>query len=270
MNNKHHAVWAVVALLIVFLAILVWRLFIDPTPRALAPGGTVATTTPTATTTPPIVLTDSGRYHDAEATYPSVTPLAQSAGAEADAGAVALMKSFVENAMGGFEERAEEQMPELASIAGGQKYALDIDYSLYESPKTISYVYIIYENTLGAHPNAYYRTFTFDRATGENIHLDELFAPGTSYLERLSARARAELPAIMAKRAETTPDQIDAEYINSGTQPMGDSFNNFAIDGTTLRLIFPPYQVGPYAYGTIEAPIPLSDLSSILNPKYRP
>lgn len=269
MNNKHHAVWAVIALLVVFLAILVWRVFINPTPRALAPGD-VATTTPSATTTPPLTLTDSGQYYDAEAKYPGTTPLVQSAGAEANAAAVFLMKSFVENAVGGFKERANEQMPGMQDFSQGRKYTMGIDYTMSEGPKTISYVYLIYEDTFGAHPNTYYRTFTFDKATGEAIGLDELFAPGAPYLERLSARTRADLPVIMAKRAETTPDQVDQDSISRGTIPEADAFGNFAIEGTTLRVIFPPYQVGPYAYGTIEVPIPLSSLSDILNPKYRP
>lgn len=269
MNNKHHAVWAVIALLIVFLGILVWRMFVNPTPRVLAPGN-ISTTTPGATSTPPVTITDSGQYHDAEAKYPGSTPLAQSAGAEADASAVSTMKGFVENVVNGFKERASEQMPGMQDFSQGRKYTMGIDYTFSEGPQTISYVYLIYEDTLGAHPNTYYRTFTFDRGTGEAISLEGLFAPGTPYLERLSARTRADLPEIMAKRAETTPDQVDRDYIHTGTIPEMDAFGNFAIEGSVLRIIFPPYQVGPYAYGTVEVPIPLSSLSDILNPKYRP
>jgi hypothetical protein len=35
-------------------------------------------------------------------------------------------------------------------------------------------------------------------------------------------------------------------------------------------MIVPPYQVGPNVYGTLEVPIPLSDLRDILSPEYRP
>lgn len=275
MNNKHHAVWAVIALLIVFLGILIWRM-IDPTPRAVAPGAQIGTTTPEAVATAePVHIKDSGRFYDIDAAYPSVTLLKVSAGPEKDAAAVALMRTFEENTIQAFKEAnnltsmTEAQFNEIA-FGRDARFGMTIEYSLAESPKTITYLYLIYQDTLGAHPNTYYRTFTFDRSTGENIHLDEIFAPGTPYLERLSERARRDLPGIMAKRAETTPDTIDRDNINSGTLPIADAFQNFAIEGNTLRLIFPPYQVGAYAFGTVEVPIPLQDFANILNSKYRP
>lgn len=273
MNNKHHAVWAIIALLIVFLALLLWRLF-DPTPRATAPGD-VATTTPAQVAAEPVHIIDTGEFYEIDAAYPSATPLRASAGREADAQAVALMRSFAQNSVVSFKEANNlDHMTaaEFQEIAFGRdaKYAMGIEYTLYESPKTVTYVYIIYQDTLGAHPNTYYRTFTFDRETGENIHLDELFAAGTPYLERLSERARADLPRIMARIADISPEEVDRANIESGTVPIADAFQNFAIEGSTLRLIFPPYQVGPYAYGSIEVPIPLSDLADILDPRYRP
>ncbi|HEY0011119.1 MAG TPA: DUF3298 domain-containing protein [Candidatus Paceibacterota bacterium] len=276
MNNKHHALWAVTALLIVFLAILIWRVFIDPTPRAIAPDGQVATTTaPAAAAIEPIHIKDSGRYYEIDASYPSATPLRETAGLDADADAVALMKSFEVNTIEGFKEAnnlgsmTPEQFAEF-SFGRDVSFAMTIDYKLIESPKTISYSYAIYQDTLGAHPNTYYRTFTFDRQTGENIHLDELFAPGMPYLERLSSRTRADLPAIMAKMAGIRADEVDRGNIESGTLPIADAFQNFVIDAGTLRVIFPPYQVGPYAFGTLEVPIPLTDLRDILSPQYRP
>jgi hypothetical protein len=147
---------------------------------------------------------------------------------------------------------------------------MTMEYEIHESPKTVSYVYSLYQDTMGAHPNTYYRTFTFDKETGNDIELGDLFTPGAAYLDRLSEITRADLPKIMAKMAEMTLDEVDHDYINSGTMPIADSFGNFAIDGANLLMIFPPYQVGPYVYGTITDPIPLSSLSNILAPKYRP
>jgi hypothetical protein len=235
----------------------------------------VATTTPAATPVETLHIKESTVFYDIDAAYPSATPLRESAGAEADAMAVTLMKNFEMNTIEGFKENSgldTMTAEEFASQTFGRdaKYAMTIEYKVYESPKTISYAYTIYQDTMGAHPNTYYRTFTFDRATGSALEPGDLFVEGAPYLDRLSARTRADLPRIMAKMAETTPDQVDRDYINSGTMPIVDSFGNFVIEGTTLRMIFPPYQVGPYVYGTIEVPIPLSDLRDILDPNYRP
>lgn len=268
MNNKHRALWAVGVLLLVFLGILVWYLWSHSVPRALAPGN-IATSSPPTVVGEPLHIVDNGQYYEINAAYPSATPLHNSAGAEADREAVSAMRTFAQNSVNTFKESAETDLPGM-DFAQGRKYEMDIDYKLYESPKTVSYVYTIYQDTFGAHPNTYYRTFTFDRMSGEALELGDLFASGAPYLERLSERTRADLPKIMAKMGEITPAEVDTDYINSGTLPIADSFNNFVIEGPNLLMIFPPYQVGPYVYGTIEVPIPLSSLSTILNLKYRP
>lgn len=267
MNNKHQALWAVGALLAIFVALLIWYMWTHPAPQVTYPDST-ATTTPLTVVGEPLHIIDNGQYHEIDATYPSATPLYNSAGAEADREAVTLMRTFAQNSVTTFKESANMDMPGM-DFAQGRKYTMDIDYKLYESPKTISYVYVIYQDTLGAHPNGYYRTFTFDRTSGEALHLEDLFAPGVPYLERLSERTRADLPLIMARMSGQSPTDIDKEYIDSGTLPISDSFNNFAINGTNLVMIFPPYQVGPYVFGTLEVPIPLSSMSSILNSKYK-
>jgi len=268
MNNKRRALWAVGGFLVIFLALLIWYMATHPAPRVTAPGD-IATTTPPFIDEPQHIV-DNGPYHEIDVAYPGATPLEASTGAEADAAAVLSMRNFSQNTVNAFKESAEMEVPGLGEFARGRKYTMNVEYKLFESPKTVSYVYQIYQDTLGAHPNTYYRTFTFDRASGEALHLDDLFAPGASYLERLSERTRAELPSIMARMAQISPSEVDMDYINSGTMPIGDSFGNFKIDGTNLVMIFPPYQVGPYVYGTIEVPMPLSSLSDILNPEYRP
>jgi hypothetical protein len=270
MNNKQRATAAVIVLFGVFLALLIWYMATHPAPEAAIPGNIATSTTPAAET---LHIKDEGEFYEIDAAYPASTPLKASAGVEADARAVAAMKAFEENAIVAFKENAgigEGGPEELARIKEyNLKYAMNIEYKFYSGPKTISYVYSIYQDTLGAHPNMYYRTFTFDRDTGEALGLDELFSPGTPYLERLSTRTRADLPKIMGKMAELPPEQVDMDYINSGTLPIADAFQNFAVDNETLLMIFPPYQVGPYVYGTITDPIPLADLKDILNPEYR-
>ncbi|HEY4488869.1 MAG TPA: DUF3298 domain-containing protein [Candidatus Paceibacterota bacterium] len=268
MNNKHRALWAVGGLLAIFIALLIWYMATHPAPTAVAPGD-VATTTPPFVDTPQHIV-DNGTYHEIDVAYPGVTPLFTSAGAEADAAAVSAMRNFSQNTVNAFRESAEMEMPGLGEFARDRKYTMDVEYKLFESPKTISYVYMIYQDTLGAHPNTYYRTFSYDRSSGEDLHLEDLFVPGAPYLERLSERTRAELPIIMGRMAQMSPSEVDMDYINSGTMPIGDSFGNFKIEGANLVMIFPPYQVGPYVYGVLEVPISLSSLRDILEPGYLP
>ena len=60
---------------------------------------------------------------------------------------------------------------------------------------------------------------------------------------------------------------MDMEYIKSGTLPEEDAFQSFYFEGSTLVLLFPPYQIGPYALGMILLPIPASELKD-LRPAY--
>ena len=275
MNNKHKAMWAVVALFVIFLGIFLWYMVFRPAPiTQVVPIDTIATTTPVVVSSEPVQITENSEYYELDATYPSATPLAASAGAAADAAAVARLRGFAQESLVSFKKnndltnitpaRIESEM-----LTDGRMYAIGLEYKLHEGPKTITYVYQIYENTLGAHPNANYRTFTFDRATGAELSLGDLFTPGSNYLSRISERTRTALPGIMAKIAGISASEVDREYINTGTEPKAESFQSFAIDGSNLIVIFPPYQVAPYVYGRIDVTIPLSELNSLLKEQYR-
>ena len=70
--------------------------------------------------------------------------------------------------------------------------------------------------------------------------------------------------------AKTLDDMADVDYIRQGVTPEALNFQSYAIEGDALVLIFPPYQVAPYAAGTQEVSIPLSQLKEILKPAYQP
>ncbi len=146
------------------------------------------------------------------------------------------------------------------------KMALSSEYKTYTGARTVSYVFVVYEDTHGAHPNAFYQSFTFDTKTGDELSLGNLFS-SPNYLSLLSSRARSDLPAIIKKMSGS---EGDLTYMQSGTEPTVANFQTFAIDGTSLKLIFSPYQVGPWALGTVIDPIPLSALSSSLKSQYVP
>lgn len=212
---------------------------------------------------------DSGAYYDAEVSYPASTPLIASAGRDADAAAVQSMKVFAEGQISAFKERSgidtlTQADIEVMQLGGDRKYALSVDYETKESPTTLSYIYTLYEDTMGAHPNAYLRTYTFNKKTGEQIHLDEILSG--NYLERLSTLSREKLAKTIGEMSGGEPNM---EYIESGTLPIADSFQNFYLEAGALVLLFPPYQVGPYAIGLQSARIPFSELGTMLQAEYR-
>jgi hypothetical protein len=231
------------------------------------PGTNVTSTPQTATGDAVKHIAEETDLYTVDAAYPASTALRTSAGAQADTEAVTAMKFFAEQEVARFKDNGQfdtmtEADKQMLGYGDGRKQALDITYKTYTAPKTVSYVYLIYVDTFGAHPNGYYRTFVFDKATGEGLHLDDIFTPSADYLGVLSMESRTKLKATLG--ADAALDMLEA-----GTTPDADNFQNFYLSGGDLVLIFPPYQVGPYAIGTQEVRISRISLGNTLKAEYR-
>ncbi|MHB8860428.1 MAG: RsiV family protein [Minisyncoccota bacterium] len=206
-------------------------------------------------------------YYDIAVNYASSTPLRADVGASEDAAAVALMKQFVSDTVaqfktdGNFANLTPEDVKTMG-LSQSHKETLEIKYLISSSPRTVSYIFTTYEDTLGAHGNMFFHTFTFDTSTGAPLALADIFAPGSSYLDTLSSISRAKLPAIIG-------DGANASMLESGTTPDAKNFSSFFLDNNQLVLLFDPYQVAPYTAGAQTLRIPLSELSGILQPAYR-
>ncbi len=202
-------------------------------------------------------------YYDIEAAYPTETSLQESA----NEAAVSLMQEWAIETIsqfkkdGNFDHLTAEDIT-MMGFDQGRKESLKITYTEASSPQTISYFFTIYSDTLGAHPNGFFKTFTFDTQSGKELALADLFTPGAKYLDQLSTVARAKLPGIIGQYADT-------DYIKTGTEPKEENFQNFTIAKGVLTILFPPYQVGPYSIGSQTLPLPLADLASILKPEYK-
>ena len=206
-------------------------------------------------------------YYDIEAYYATSTPLLASVGTSADANAVALMKTFVSTTIaqfktdGNFANLTSEDI-KMMGFDSGRKESLKIVYLIAPASHSVTYIFTVYENTLGAHGNMFFHTISFDMATGKPLALTDLFLPSSSYLTTLSSIARKELPSVIGGLSDT-------EMIAGGTAPEEKNFQNFFFDNQNLVLLFPPYQVAAYAAGPQTLRIPISELSTILKPDYR-
>ncbi len=263
-NARRMEILGVVILAGLVLAFTIWYMATHKAPEPYIGIPEVATTTPEVLA--PKVIEEHGQYYDIEVTYPAETPLKAALSVEADAEAVSVMEDFVEEsvrefkAQGNFENLTAEDI-QIMGLSEDRKESITITYEEKSGDHTISYAYTLYVDTLGAHPNTFYRTFTFDLTTGAELEIADLFVPRAAYLTRLSAISRFEL-------AKSLGEFANIEYIAQGTTPEALNFQNYAIDGDELVLLFPPYQVAPYAAGSQEVSIPLKQLEEILKPTY--
>jgi hypothetical protein len=229
--------------------------------------------TPAPSTTlalPPGSYTEHAAYYDIAANYPTTTPLSSSA----DAAAVAQIQSAISGIISQFKTQGNfaNLSPNDISMMGfdqGKKESLQIEYLIGSGPHTVSYIFTTYTDTLGAHPNTDFATFTFDTdpstssgQAGQALALSDIFASGSDYLGTLSTLARQALPAIIGQGS-------DPSFINPGTTPDASNFKNFFFDNSDFVILFPPYQVAPYSSGPQTLRIPVTQLDSILNPAYQ-
>lgn len=268
LKHKHWALIFIGILVAILVIIVGWYML--GSQKVLAPGSETATSTSeTASSTPEAPathITDHAAYYDIDLAYPSATPLV-SVSADANAKAVASMKAALQDTANQFRKDgdfANLTHDDIQMMGLDQrKEALGAQYEIHTGSRTVSYIFLIYEDTLGAHPNSFYRTFTFDTRTGASLELADIFTPGVNYLGALSTIASQQLPGIIAAREQVSVSEVDTDYLHSGIAPEPESFQSWYIQGKVLTIVFPPYQVGPYALGTIELPIPLSQLSSL-------
>lgn len=185
-----------------------------------------------------------------EAAYPS--------GKDVSRGAQAQMESFVMGMVQEIENDATEfygDAPEPYPAFGA--YTLYIDYETYTYEDLTSYVFTISDYRGGAHPNGYYKTFTFD-SSGKEYMLSDILSG--NYLNILSEKTKEQVEARMVLLAG---EGAEASLWADGYAPNQENFKNFYLTETELVILIPPYQVAAYAAGSFEVHIPLEELALI-------
>jgi len=118
----------------------------------------------------------------------------------------------------------ETKTPNFANVP----YALEMQGSLWASDSTRSVAFEIYENLGGAHPNTWYRTFTYDTDDSRPIGFGDLFAPGANPLTAIFPIVQRKLEAEMGMPAPVSDsDGMDPAH-----------YRNFAVTPTDLVFFF--------------------------------
>jgi len=202
-----------------------------------------------ASQTPEVVAESSyaehAQYYDIDIPYPATS-------AQKRAVIEAGLKPSIDEFKSAVAELDASVMPSLAE----HKLALSAEYKEYQAPGYDSFLFTIYEDTGGAHPNGFFKTFVFDEhdapVTIENL------SSNPQALQILSREAKAQVTAEVKKRLgqEDVADIIFAE----GLEARAENFSNFIIDGSDIVVEIPPYQVAAYALGSFEVRVPLSSI----------
>ncbi len=176
-----------------------------------------------------------------------------------------------------------KQMPEFAN----RQFELLLDFKLAaDTPAFTSVRETGMQDTGGAHPIPVEAAFVYDRKAGKLVTLDDLFADPDAARKALANFAHdALLKKFLAgapKSGEGSPEALRewksnmTQMLNDGTKPTTVNYSVFVVRaGNTgnaaspgLTLIFPPYQVAAYVYGTQSVDVPAGVFAKFLKPAY--
>lgn len=157
----------------------------------------------------------------------------------------------------GFINRQLQNQAQAAHKAGShvKQYTFDGRYQVrFNSEELLSLEQTYMDYLGGAHPNTYLDTINVNLKNGKLLSLGDMFKAGSNYLPRLNA--------IVAKQVadeQQLKGFFDKKVEVNGTE------NFYITDNADLVIVYPPYAVAPYAAGTIEFIIPVSQVADIFN-----
>lgn len=140
----------------------------------------------------------------------------------------------------------------------------------YSGENTRSLEIVVSDNSGGAHPNAVYLTYTYS-PDGTILSLGDILKNDSEKLKTVRSVSEEKLLtkfyADMQENLKNESDEAKTEQkefidgmVKGGVDAVDFSYSTWVINGKNLVMIFPPYSVAPYAYGTQEVSIPLADL----------
>ena len=196
------------------------------------------------------------------------------------------MRTTADNAKRDFVQALPDPdtLPEFAN----RQFELQLDFKVAaQTPAFISVRESGSSDTGGAHPNPVQAAFVFDRKAGKLVTLDDLFADPDAARKALANFAHDQLlkkfMADAPRPGEGSPEAIREwkanmlQMLDGGTKPTTVNYSVFIVDAGAnqsapspgLRLIFPPYQVAAYVYGTQTVDVPAGVFAKFLQPAYQ-
>lgn len=171
-----------------------------------------------------------------------------------------LVSNFVTQQIGEFKIRVDSNKGAQANLDNAKRKSnLYIDYASSAIKTNMDHLISIRFTIQGAiagtaHPYHFHRVLNYNLDTRQQISLDDLFKPGSDYLEVLSQY-------IGNKLSRRFPDK---KMIENGVAPIPENFQNWNIKPLGLVFTFDENQVAPYIYGAQTVFVPYSAIKKIV------
>ena len=169
----------------------------------------------------------------------------------------------------GYQEYKKETGWEAATFITHYRQSFDVSIA----SENVIFFDVVRSIHTGGTGNSYVMGFIFDRRSGEEVTIPDLFVDD-GYLERLSALTREALSALtreaLAERISKEELLFYLDWVERGTAPTAKNFDNFLFrDDATVLIMFDKYQVAPGAQGVVEVVLPVGAIADLLKPEMR-
>ena len=124
--------------------------------------------------------------------------------------------------------------------------------SYFYAPRLASVLFNVYSYTGGAHPNSNYQVFNYGMIDGKakRLKITDLFRKGISASDIKQQISDLVINKLrLDERASFAPEKLTEAQLAS-----------FVIKRDGITYLFAPYEVGPYAVGSFEIKLSLSEL----------
>lgn len=113
--------------------------------------------------------------------------------------------------------------------------------------------------TGGAHPNSYTAGYLFDLDTGSFIGPGQVADDPAAFIEAVAA--------LLTEKAEEQPEELRSGYWPNYRDILANwNQGTVLFDGRGLTAVFSPYELGPYALGSVELTVSYEELKPLLGP----
>jgi hypothetical protein len=164
-------------------------------------------------------------------------------------------EAYADSSIRTFERNAAELPPPPEGIELYQS-SLQIHYA--PTITTGGLLSVLFQNGFymagAAHPGSYSYAINYDLRAGRELALENLFQPGSAYLEEIARYCREYLAA---------RDVLEWE---EGVQPIAENYRVWNITPDGLLITFDAYQVASYAAGPQSVIVPYETLRPLLLP----
>jgi hypothetical protein len=159
-----------------------------------------------------------------------------------------------------FVKQTRDGFLNVAKAPGGHDMPYELDtketeYSSSVPPRgTQSVVFQTFQDVGGAHPQTYYKTFSWDQVQRKPITVDTLFREGTQPFSVI-------LPIVTSELTKQAGQPVDIPP-SSGLDPK--SYQNFAITNDALIFFFGQGELLPESAGAVQVSVPRAAVEAML------